>query len=65
MIKIRLIVILGMIFLMTGFAHGQVNTEKLRQGLDEDGFSIGAEFTYSLTKGNSEIAADGLDIIAG
>lgn len=41
-------------------ALGQVNTEKLRRGLDEDGFAGGIEATYSITKGNSDLVEFGL-----
>jgi hypothetical protein len=41
-------------------AMGQVNTEKLRRGLDEDGFAGGVEAVYSITQGNSDLMVFGL-----
>jgi len=41
-------------------AFGQVNTEKLRRGLDDDGFDGAVEAAYSVTKGNSDLVEFGL-----
>ena len=60
MTKITLPFIIGIFFLFVIPASGQVNTEKLRQGLDKDGYSATVEFSYSITKGNSDLVQFGL-----
>lgn len=50
--KIRIIALVIMLF---AAAHGQVNTEKMRMGLEQSGVAGNFKLSYSVVAGNSEL----------
>ncbi|MBD3233651.1 MAG: DUF481 domain-containing protein, partial [candidate division Zixibacteria bacterium] len=50
--KIR---IFALVIMLSAMAQGQVNTEKMRMGLDRSGFAGNFKLSYSIVAGNSEL----------